>query len=100
MGLGDYLSLIHMNFHPKRLLIIYNGNVHLNIKNNKIYLFKILDGTCLSFHDFTRNWIDNFHDHHDTAHAFFNNLDLNNDKQLCLDDISVQLLKYDTNPSK
>ncbi|XP_060561204.1 uncharacterized protein LOC132720975 [Ruditapes philippinarum] len=57
------------------------------------------NGTCLSFHDFTRNWIDNFHDHHDTAHAFFNNLDLNNDKRLCLDDISVQLLKYDTNPT-
>jgi len=58
------------------------------------------DDSCMSFHDFTSNWVARYHDHHDTAHAFFNNLDLNKDGNLCLDDIAVQIVTYDQNPSK
>ncbi|XP_045188685.2 uncharacterized protein LOC123546470 isoform X2 [Mercenaria mercenaria] len=65
--------------------------VNWNLSNN----------TCLSFEDFTSNtsnWVSKFHDHHDTAHKFFKNLDLSGDNQLCLLDVAVQLVKYDTNP--
>ncbi|XP_045190930.2 uncharacterized protein LOC123547737 [Mercenaria mercenaria] len=54
--------------------------------------------SCLSYSDFVGNWMSKFHDHHDTAHKFFNNLDLSGDEQLCLLDVAVQLVTYDTNP--
>ncbi|XP_060591442.1 uncharacterized protein LOC132746347 [Ruditapes philippinarum] len=61
--------------------------------------WNLSNGTCLSYHDFTKNWALTFHDHHDTSHAFFNNLDLDNDKQLCFSDVAVQIAKYDQNPT-
>ncbi|KAL4231895.1 hypothetical protein ACF0H5_009471 [Mactra antiquata] len=61
--------------------------------------WNLSNDSCLSFHDFTTNWNLHFHDHHDTAHQFFHNLDLNGDRQLCLIDVAVQIITYDDNPT-
>ncbi|XP_053407942.1 uncharacterized protein LOC123546469 [Mercenaria mercenaria] len=55
--------------------------------------------SCLSYHEFTANWVYKFHDHHDTAHAFFNKLDVTGDKQLCFMEVAVHIVQYDNNPN-
>ncbi|XP_045190929.2 uncharacterized protein LOC123547736 [Mercenaria mercenaria] len=56
------------------------------------------NGSCLPYHEFTRNWIEKFHDHHDTAHAFYNSLVISGADHLCILDVASHVSQYDTNP--
>lgn len=75
--------------------ILEYGELTDELLNN----WSLSNDSCLSFHDFMTNWIAKFHDHHDTAHQFFNRLDLDKDHKLCLMDVAVQIVTYDTNPT-
>ncbi|XP_053406379.1 uncharacterized protein LOC128559203 [Mercenaria mercenaria] len=70
------------------------------LKAELISEWDLSNTSCLSYHEFTANWVLKFHDHHDTAHAFFNTLDTSKDKQLCENEVTAHIGQYDTNPSR
>ncbi|XP_052773511.1 uncharacterized protein LOC128212214 [Mya arenaria] len=54
--------------------------------------------SCLSYHDFIAAWTTRYHDHHDTAHDFFNNLNTDGDDALCLPEVAIHVVQFDTSP--
>ncbi|KAH3849971.1 uncharacterized protein LOC127874411 [Dreissena polymorpha] len=76
-----------------------DGVLQMSELTDEILTWGVNNASCLTFHAFTTYWVAHYHDHHDTAHRFFSNLDQNGDEHLCLLDIAVQIVTYDNHPT-